>query len=67
MNTPRRFTMPDVFVILFFLALVLAALSHLVPAGVFDTTLVNGKPRLIPESFRTVEGWQGVALFGSGD
>lgn len=59
--------MPDVFVILFILAALLAALSHIIPAGVFDVQQVNGKARLIPESFRIVDSWNGVALFGSGD
>jgi uncharacterized ion transporter superfamily protein YfcC len=67
MTQKRQFSMPDVFVILFFMAALMAALSHLIPAGVFDVQQVNGKPRLIPESFRLVEGWTGVSLFGSGD
>jgi uncharacterized ion transporter superfamily protein YfcC len=67
MTTKRPFAMPDVFVILFVMAAFLALLSHVVPAGVFEVQQVNGKPRLIPESFRIVEDWTGVALFGSGD
>jgi uncharacterized ion transporter superfamily protein YfcC len=45
MTQKRSFAMPDVFVILFILAALLAALSHIIPAGVFDVQQVNGKAR----------------------
>lgn len=67
MNQPRPWAMPDAFVILLMLALILAVVSHLVPAGVFEVVSVDGKTRLLPESFRYVDDWSGVTLFASGD
>ncbi len=58
---------PDVLLILLALAALLALLTHVLPAGLFDTELVGGKARPVPGSYRVVDGWQGVPLFGSGD
>lgn len=67
MNAPRTRSAPDVLLILLALAVLLALLSHWLPAGLFSTELVDGKARPVPGSYRVVEGWAGVPLFGSGD
>lgn len=60
--------MPDAFVILFFVALFAALLSHMLPAGKFttETQLVNGSERtvIVPGSYQQVEDANvGVPLF----
>lgn len=54
-GTPR-FHMPDIYVILFLFSAVAAALTHVVPAGLFDRVeLPNGRIAVDPDSFRYVE------------
>ena len=74
-DAPPRFRAPHTFVIIFFVVVVAVLLTHLVPAGRFDTTSVafvdnHGIERtrtvLDPESYEVV-GSAGVGLFGSGD
>ncbi len=74
-DAPARFRAPHTFVIIFFVVVVATLLTHLVPAGRFDTTSVafvdrHGIERtrtvLDPDSFEVV-GTAGVGLFGSGD
>jgi len=67
MSTFRPRSAPDVLLILLVLACVLALLSHWLPAGLFSTELVDGKARPVPGSYRVVEDWAGVPLFGSGE
>jgi uncharacterized ion transporter superfamily protein YfcC len=71
----QRFRAPHTFVIIFGVVLLAAVLTHLVPAGRFETTPVafvdeHGVERtrevLDPASFETV-GTAGVGLFASGD
>ncbi|MCC2603975.1 putative basic amino acid antiporter YfcC [Planctobacterium marinum] len=67
--------MPDAFVILFFVVLLAALMTHIVPSGYFETAevtkIVNGeavkRTLIVPESFRTVTDSQaGVAVFSGG-
>ena len=67
MTATRSRTTPDVVLILLVLACVLALLTHVLPAGQFGVETVDGKSRPVPGSFRIVEDWAGVPLFGSGD
>lgn len=60
--------MPDAFVILFFVALFAAALSHILPAGKFETAIqqVNGSERsvIVPGSYHVVDNAnKGIPLF----
>lgn len=50
--TPSTWSMPDTLVLLFALAVVLAALSWVVPTGRFDVQEVDGKQRVDLASFR---------------
>ena len=66
--TPQPTRMPDAFVILFFVAIFAAALSHLLPAGQFvtETQIVNGSERemIVPGSYQTVsDADSGIPLF----
>jgi uncharacterized ion transporter superfamily protein YfcC len=70
-----RFRAPHTFVIIFVVVVLAVLLTHLVPAGRFETTSVafvdgQGVERtrevLDPDSFEVV-GSEGVGLFGSGD
>ena len=70
-----RFRAPHTFVIIFGVVVLAVFLTHLVPAGRFETTTVTyedsqGAERtrevLDPDSFE-VTGSAGVGLFGSGD
>jgi len=67
-STPQTSRMPDAFVILFFVAVFAALLSHLLPAGQFstETQLVNGSERtvIVPGSYQQVpDADVGVPLF----
>jgi uncharacterized ion transporter superfamily protein YfcC len=72
---PTGFRAPHTFIIIFGVVVLAVLLTHLVPAGRFETRLVtyedeHGAERtrevLDPESFETV-GTRGVGLFASGD
>lgn len=58
-------TMPDAFVILFFVVMVAALATHLIPAGMFDTITdpITNKTTLVADSFHYAEQQSGVALF----
>lgn len=67
--------MPDAFVILFFVVLLAAFTTYIVPAGYFDTAevtkMVDGKEvtrtLILPETFKTVDDEEaGVAIFSGG-
>ncbi|BDX06517.1 putative basic amino acid antiporter YfcC [Planctobacterium marinum] len=67
--------MPDAFVILFFVVLLAALMTYIVPAGYFETAettrIIDGKEvtrtLIQPESFKTVEDDDaGVAIFSGG-
>lgn len=67
----KALTMPDAFVILFFVMLVAAIASHLVPAGSFalqspaHSSMETKQSRIDPQSFQYASAdHQGVALFG---
>jgi uncharacterized ion transporter superfamily protein YfcC len=73
-EAPSRFRAPHTFVIIFVVVVLAVLLTHLVPAGRFETTSVafvddQGVERtrevLDPDSFEVV-GSAGVRLFGSG-
>ena len=74
-SVPSRFRAPHTFVILFGVVVLAVLLTHLVPAGRFDTTTVafvdsHGIERtrtvLDPDSYEAT-GVGGTGLFGSGD
>jgi uncharacterized ion transporter superfamily protein YfcC len=53
--TPRRFQMPHIYVILFVFTAIAAALTHVIPAGLYDRiVLPNGRSAIDPDSFRYV-------------
>ena len=60
--------MPDAFIILFFVVLIAALSTHLLPAGKFELApaVDGGKPLLIADSFEVVENHPGVSLFADG-
>lgn len=70
-STTKALSMPDAFVILFFVMVLAALASHLVPAGSFEllpaTNNAAGelqKPRIDPQSFSySAQNNQGVVLF----
>jgi uncharacterized ion transporter superfamily protein YfcC len=59
--------MPDVTLILLALALVLAVLAHVLPAGRFTVETVDGKLRPVAGSYQVVPETAGPPVFGSGD
>ncbi|WP_448214175.1 putative basic amino acid antiporter YfcC [Colwellia sp. MEBiC06753] len=61
-------SMPDAFIILFFVVLIAAIATHIVPAGKFDivTEPMTGKTVLVADSFQQVDDYQGVPLFADG-
>lgn len=74
-NTQQPASMPDAFVILFFVMILAAIASHLVPAGSFSLTEVatetagaaKTKGKLDPESFQFAsDSHSGVPLFAEG-
>ncbi|QHT45749.1 putative basic amino acid antiporter YfcC [Bacillus sp. SB49] len=71
----RKLEMPHTYVIIFFVVLVAAILTHLIPSGVFDTKEVSydnsgteeTRTVLVPESFSVSEGdGGGTGLFEAG-
>ncbi|ETX27837.1 YfcC family protein [Roseivivax isoporae] len=49
------FRMPHIYVILFVFTAIAAALTHVIPAGVYDrVTLPNGRSAIDPDSYRSV-------------
>ena len=60
--------MPDAFIILFFVVLLAALSTHLLPAGKFELApaVDGGKPLLVADSFEVVEDYQGVPIFAEG-
>ena len=61
-------SMPDAFIILFFVVLVAAIATHIIPAGKFETTVDDqtGKTVLVSDSYQQVENYQGVPIFAEG-
>lgn len=61
-------SMPDAFVILFFVVILAALSTHILPAGKFDLApaVDGGKPLLVADSYQVVEDYEGVPLFGEG-
>ncbi|MFD2164906.1 putative basic amino acid antiporter YfcC [Thalassotalea euphylliae] len=61
-------SMPDAFVILFFVVLFAAFATHVIPAGQFDITTdeATGKSVLVADSYEQVEESYGVPLFAEG-
>ncbi|MDF2178852.1 putative basic amino acid antiporter YfcC [Aliiglaciecola sp. CAU 1673] len=57
--------MPDAFVILFIVMVVATMLTHWIPAGAFDTQVLEGSNRtqIVPGSFRLAEESVGAAIF----
>lgn len=46
---------PHPIVMLFAIIVLTAVLSHIIPAGTFDREMVDGRPRVIPGSYKTIE------------
>lgn len=74
-NSKKTATMPDAFVILFFIMIAAFAASHILPQGQFATEtyqVLNGdevleKTRIVEDSFHIVESSQsGVPVFATG-
>jgi uncharacterized ion transporter superfamily protein YfcC len=72
-DSPAPFRAPHTFVIIFFVVVLAAVLTHLVPAGRFDTTTVayvdgqgveKTRQVLDPDSYQAV-GTKGAPLFGT--
>ena len=63
-KTPEK-SMPDAFVILFFVVMLAAISTHFIPAGFYQVELdpVTNKTQLISDSFQFAEQQQGVPLF----
>jgi uncharacterized ion transporter superfamily protein YfcC len=49
-----KFRLPNTFVLLFLILAMIAISTWFVPGGQYDTMLVNGKPRINPDSFHFV-------------
>ncbi|MEQ9537423.1 MAG: TIGR00366 family protein [Deltaproteobacteria bacterium] len=55
--SPRsRFRIPDPMVLIFFVLVFAAIATHVVPAGAFETELVDGKTRVVPGTYHAVTG-----------
>lgn len=73
-NSAKRWEMPDTLVILFFVALLAATLTWLLPAGEFSTeTVLRDTPSgvqerelILADSYREVEGARGFRWFAEG-
>jgi len=61
-------SMPDAFIILFFVVLVAALATHIIPAGKFETEIdqETGKKILISDSYQVVDNYDGVPVFADG-
>ncbi|MBF8983841.1 putative basic amino acid antiporter YfcC [Lutibacter sp. B2] len=71
MGNKKRFAVPDTYVIIFFVILLAAALTYIVPVGQFDTHDISfmkadgtekTKTVLIPESFKIVKDENGESV-----
>lgn len=49
-----KFRLPNTFVLLFLILAMIALSTWFVPGGQYDTVMVNGKPRINPDSFHYV-------------
>ncbi|WP_222843491.1 YfcC family protein [Roseivirga misakiensis] len=47
--------LPHPIVMLFAIIVLTAILSHIIPAGAFEREIVDGRPRVIPNSYKTIE------------
>jgi len=58
-------SMPDAFVILFFIVMLAAVATHFIPAGFYQTTLdpITNNIKLVADSFQFAEQQGGVPLF----
>ena len=61
-------TMPDALVIMWFVLLFAGVLTHIVPAGFFETSVdpSSGKTVLVAGSYQQAEQFIGVPLFAEG-
>lgn len=50
----KRFRIPNTFVIIFGLLVLIAALTWIVPGGKYDTHVVNGRTLINPDSFHSI-------------
>lgn len=57
--------MPDAFIILFFVVLFAALITHIVPAGFFEVMMNpdTNKNELVAGSFQFANDYQGVPIF----
>lgn len=62
-NAPVEKSMPDAFIILFFVVMLVAVATHFIPAGKFEYQQVGTEKVLIADSFQFVENTQKVTLF----
>lgn len=58
----QRIPQPNVFVLIFFLIVLMALLSWLIPAGQYERIVVDGRERIKPDSFQLVAR-QGQGIF----
>lgn len=67
-NSGSAKSMPDAFIILFFVVLTAALATHFIPAGKFETEVnqETGKKVLVSDSYQVVEDYEGVPLFADG-
>ncbi len=67
-NNGSAKSMPDAFIILFFVVLIAALATHFIPAGQFETELnpETGKTVLVSDSYQVAESYQGVPVFADG-
>jgi len=54
-ETPRSFKMPHTYVILFVFIIAAAVLSWIIPAGQFETVMLNGREAIDPNAFHYIE------------
>ncbi len=54
---PKRWyeRIPHPIVMLFAIIVLTALLSHIIPAGAFEREMIDGRPRVIPGSYKTIE------------
>ncbi|WP_281660870.1 YfcC family protein [Microvirgula aerodenitrificans] len=51
----KKFVIPDIYVILGAMVLIVAVLSYIMPAGEYARTMVNGRSTVVPGSFQFIE------------
>ncbi len=61
-ETPRSFKMPHTYVILFIFIIAAAVLSWIIPAGQYETVMLNGREVIDPNSFHYIEN-NGQGIF----